>query len=158
MQWFINIHTIDELRQKYKELLIKYHPDNNPDIDTTKIMQQINSEYDTLIKTLKGVNFDNTSTDFSEDDLKNVLNELIKLKANITIELVGHWIWVYGPDTRAIKDKLKELGFKWAPKKAKWHWGTSTHRYTKPMDMELIRLKYGSTVYTSSKEEQKVIH
>lgn len=158
MQWFINIHTIDELRQKYKELLIKYHPDNNFNIDTTKIMQQINSEYDTLIQTLKGLNSDNTSTDFQEDDLKNILNELVKIKADITIEVIGHWIWVYGPDTKAIKTQLKELGFKWAPKKEKWHWGISSHRTIKPMKMEHIRLKYGSTIYSSSKEEQKVIH
>ena len=157
--WFEGISDIDALRQRYKELLIKYHPDNNPDVDTTETMQIINSEYDSLIKTLKGVKSDdNTSTDFSEDDLKNVLNELVKMKVNITIEIIGHWIWVYGPDTRAIKNQLKELGFRWAPKKEKWHWGTSTHKTTKPMDMEFIRLKYGSTIYNSSKEEQKILN
>ena len=35
---------------------------------------------------------------------------------NITIELIGSWIWVSG-DTREIKEKLKEIGFKWASKK-----------------------------------------
>ncbi len=159
MKWFDNIATIDSLRQRYKELLIKYHPDNNPDTDTTKIMQSINSEYDRLLKTLKGVNSSHkTSADFSENELKNILNELVSLRANITIELIGHWIWVYGPDTKAIKKRLKELGFRWAPKKEKWHWGTSAHKSTKPMDMESIRSKYGSTVYNSSKEEQKAIN
>ena len=99
-----------------------------------------------------------TSADFSENELKNILNELVSLRANITIELIGHWIWVYGPDTKAIKKRLKELGFRWAPKKEKWHWGTSAHKSTKPMDMESIRSKYGSTVYNSSKEEQKAIN
>lgn len=37
-KWFEGISNIDTLRQKYKELLIKYHPDNNPDTDTTEIM------------------------------------------------------------------------------------------------------------------------
>lgn len=159
MQWFVNIKTIDELRQKYKELLIKYHPDNNPNKDTTSIMQQINSEYDALVKTLKGVQPENdTSTDFSEDELKRILNELVKIKANITIEVVGSWIWVYGPETIVIRNQLKELGFKWSATKSKWHWGTSTHRITKPVDMSFIRAKYGSTIYQVFREEQKVIN
>jgi len=29
------------------------------------------------------------TADFSEDELKNVLNELVSLRANITIELIG---------------------------------------------------------------------
>lgn len=157
LMWFENIKDIDELRQKYKELLIKYHPDNNPDNDTTKAMQSINSEYDNLIRTLKGVIMENTTSDYSEDELKRILNELVKLKVNITIELIGHWIWVYGPDTKIIKKYLKELGFRWAPRKGKWHWGTSNHKVTKAMDMEFIRLKYGSTIYTTSKEEQKIL-
>ena len=53
IKWLNSINSIDELRQKYKELLIKYHPDNNKD-DTTLQMQEINSEYDYLIKKLKG--------------------------------------------------------------------------------------------------------
>lgn len=158
MQWFVNVNTIDDLRQKYKELLIKYHPDNNPNTDTTSIMQSINSEYDSLVKTLKGVHSDTTSTDFSEDELKQVLNELVKIKADIVIELIGRWIWVYGPDTKAIKERLKELGFRWSSKKEKWHWGTSAHKNTKPMEMSFIRAKYGSTVYQNFKEEQKAIN
>ena len=127
MKWFDSITDIDSLRQKYKELLVKYHPDNNTGTDTTETMQEINSEYDRLIKVFKGVHTDNSTSDFSEDELKNILNELVKIKANITIELVGRWIWVYGPDTKTIKNRLKELGFRWSSKKEKWHWGTSTH-------------------------------
>lgn len=158
MKWFDNITTIDSLRQRYKELLRKYHPDNNPETDTTKIMQSINSEYDSILKALKGVKDYEEAADFSEDELKNILNELVSLRANITIELIGRWIWVYGPDTRSIKRRLKELGFRWAPKKEKWHWGTSAHKSTKPMDMDFIRSKYGSTVYNPIKEEQKAIN
>ena len=152
-KWLVNLSSIDELRQKYKELLIKYHPDNNSE-DTTSIMQEINSEYDYLIKKLKG---ESTSTyddsSFSEDDFKNILNELAKLKANIVIEIVGTWIWVYGPGTKEIKNQLKELHFKWSPKKQKWHYGTSHHRMTKEVDMSFIRAKYGSTIFNPNEQE-----
>lgn len=50
MKWFENVTTLDELRQTYKKLLIKYHPDNNPGTDTTPIIQEINVNYDLLLK------------------------------------------------------------------------------------------------------------
>ena len=53
-------------------------------------MQEINSEYDYLIKKLKG---ESTSTyddsSFSEDDFKHILNELAKIHSNIVIEIVS---------------------------------------------------------------------
>ena len=94
MKWFENVTTLDELRQTYKKLLIKYHPDNNPKTDTTPIIQEINVNYDLLLKQLQQNSTSNQYNDFSDDELKNILNELIKLKANITIELIGSWIWI----------------------------------------------------------------
>lgn len=158
IKWLNSINSIDELRQKYKELLIKYHPDNNKD-DTTSIMQEINSEYDYLIKKLKGESTSNDNFSFDDSEFKSILDVLIKLHADIVIEVVGKWIWVYGPGTREIKDKLKEMHFKWSPKKKKWHWGTSTHRITKEVDMSFIRAKYGSTIYKADEQEPlKAIH
>lgn len=147
MKWLIDITTIEELRNQYKKLLITHHPDNNPDIDTTRVMQEINAEYDALLKQFAA----NQSSDskFStekEMELKRVLNEAVKIKADILIELVGTWIWVSG-NTYSVKSRLKELGFKWASKKHMWYWGTSEHKYTFPLEMEDIRAKYGSIVY-----------
>ena len=44
MKWFNNVTTIEELRKQYRELLRKYHPDNEH--GDTKITQEINAEYD----------------------------------------------------------------------------------------------------------------
>ena len=152
-KWLTNLSSIDELRQKYKELLIKYHPDNNSK-DTNSIMAEINNEYDLLIKKFKG---EDTTTfenyDFSEEEFKHILNELSKIHSNIVIEIVGTWIWVYGPGTKEIKNQLKELHFKWSPKKQKWHYGTSHHRMTKEVDMSFIRAKYGSTIFNPNEQE-----
>ena len=51
MKYFKNVHTLEELRKQYKELLKKYHPDNAN--GSTEATQEINAEYDRLFKLLK---------------------------------------------------------------------------------------------------------
>lgn len=70
MKWFENVTTLDELRQTYKKLLIKYHPDNNPEADTTPIIQEINVNYDLFLKQLQQNSSSNQYNDFSDDELK----------------------------------------------------------------------------------------
>lgn len=157
MKWFTNINTIADLRNRYKQLLCQYHPDNNPNKDTTAIMQEINVEYDKLMEQLKAT--DNTYKEtegFSETELKKILNEIIGLNADIMIEIVGTWIWIKG-DTYPIKDRLKELNFKWSKQKQMWYWGVITHRVHTSMSMEAIRMKYGSTIYNNRREERQAI-
>lgn len=158
MQWFKNITSIDELRQKYKELLIKYHPDNNPDTDTTKTMQSINSEYDSLIKSLKGTHTTTNTTDFSEDELKNVLNELIKILGNnqlVQVEIIGRFIWLSG-DTYPFRKEFKNLGFKFSSKKKMWYWGQLKSHNRTEYDISYIRNKYGSVVFRDNNRVEPV--
>ena len=50
MKWFNNVTTIEELRRQYRELLRKYHPDNEH--GDTKITQESNAEYDLVFADL----------------------------------------------------------------------------------------------------------
>lgn len=50
MKWFQNIHTIEELRKEYRQLLKKYHPDNEG--GSVEVTQEINAEYDALFACL----------------------------------------------------------------------------------------------------------
>lgn len=158
MGYFQNIKDLNELRNAYKKLLIKFHPDNNPQMDTTNIMQEINAEYDALLQRFKSSSEYTSSAeaDFNEDELKHILNELVKLNADIVIEIIGTWIWVKG-NTYPVKSQLKALNFKWSSQKHMWYWGTLTHRVHNAMPMEYIRMKYGSTIYQYSKEERETI-
>lgn len=154
MKWFTDINTLADLRNRYKQLLFQYHPDNNPDTNTTAIMQEINFQYDELLKHFTSNQTSSNNNDYStETELKNILNEVVKIKADILIELIGTWIWISG-DTYSIRKQLSELGFDWAPKKKMWYWGKSSHRCTSPMEMSMIREKYGSVVYRSRQEQE----
>lgn len=153
MKWFSDINTLADLRNRYKQLLIRYHPDNNPCTDTTAIMQEINSEYDELLKDFTSNQTSSHDDYTTETELKNILNEVVKIKADILIELIGTWIWISG-NTYSIRKQLSELGFDWAPKKKMWYWGKSSHRCNSPMEMSTIREKYGSVVYKARQEQE----
>ena len=99
MKYFKNIETLEELRKQYKELLKKYHPDNQN--GSTKATQEVNAEYDNLFKVLKDrhehkteqtsdtdkKSYDNMKYDFSEDEkLREVLQSIITLQ-NINMVL-----------------------------------------------------------------------
>lgn len=144
MKWFAGIKTVVELRQSYKELLKKYHPDNGGSLH---IMQEINAEYDAVFAILRHQNETDRKTSNgqeTEEDkaLRAILNQIASY--NMDIEIIGNWIWCF--NCYAYKDKLKALGFKYAPKKCAWtwHYGKYTHHYKKEIPIDDIRAKYGS--------------
>ena len=160
MKYFKNVNTLEELRRQYKELLKQYHPDN-PN-GSTEATQKINAEYDSLFKLLKDKH-ENTATgsneaktdynsynkmkwDFAEDTaLREVLQKIINL-SDITIEICGSWIWIFG-NTYQHKESLKEIGFKFASQKKAWYWHSEAFqkRSKKTLSMNDIRNLYGST-------------
>lgn len=167
MKYFTNANTLEELRKQYKELLKQYHPDNAK--GSVEITQEINTEYDSLFKVLKNrheskqtstdgtrADSNNMKYDFAEDEkLREVLQKIIHF-ADITIEIIGAWIWVSGK-TYQYKDSLKEIGFKYAPQKRQWYFHTEAFRKKsrKALSMEDIRNYYGSTEVQT--EERKML-
>lgn len=159
MAYFNNITTLEELRRQYRDLLKKYHPDNKD--GSTQATQEINAEYDRLFKLLKDrheskstdnkgndtkTDFNNMKYDFSEDELlRDMLQKVIHL-SDITIEIIGNWIWISG-NTYQYKKELKDLGFKFAGQKKSWYWHSEAFRKRshKKLSMEDIRNYYGST-------------
>ena len=156
MKYFNNVENLEQLRKQYKELLKKFHPDNEN--GSVEITQQINSEYDALFKVLKDkhekqtnasdkeTNFNKAYWNYEEDKaLREILQKVVHL-ANITIEICGSWIWVSG-NTYQHKAELKEIGFRWASQKKQWYWHNEAFRKRgkKPLSMDDIRNYYGST-------------
>ena len=123
MTYFKNVKTIQELKTQYRNLIMQYHPDLNTE-DTTKIMQEINVQYDELFTKVKN-QFINANGEIYEkqnqeniEDFKNILNKIVTFK-NCKIEIIGNWVWVSG-NTRFYKEVLKSLKFKWINNKKAW--------------------------------------
>lgn len=160
--YFSNVQTLEELRKQYRDLLKKYHPDNGGSEEETKA---INVEYERLFKILKNKHdsqqhntssnnttgnkessYDNMKYDFKEDErLREMLQKIIYF-SDITIEIIGNWIWISG-NTYQYRKELKELGFKFAGQKKCWYWHSESYRKKshKRLSMEDIRNYYGST-------------
>ena len=49
MKWFTNVHTVEELRKQYRQLMKKHHPDVGGNTEDAK---QINAEYERLFAIL----------------------------------------------------------------------------------------------------------
>lgn len=152
MKWFKEIDTLDGLRKLYRKLVVKYHPDNG---GSEEAIKEINAEYDILFKKLKN-NFEHKDTyknatdkqkqsyDWQKDkQIREMVMQLSKFK-NITVEIIGVWIWV--SNCYEYRKELKALGFRWASQKQMWYLHFDDfHKFSsRSASMSYIRAKYGS--------------
>ena len=153
-KYFAGIKTVEELRKRYRELLKKYHPDNEG--GSVEVTQAINAEYDALFAILsKESKPDGESTAYDDkaenEAFKAVINDIININADI--EIIGSWVWVHGG--YEYRELLKSVGFRYAPKKKAWtwHYGEWHRRSKREITLDEIRMKYGSqTVHSKSKQ------
>ena len=150
-KWFAGVITIEELRKRYRELLKQYHPDN--DGGSVEVTQEINAEYDRLFADLSKENSTDgqSYTQEENEQFKAVLNAISGF--NMTVQIIGEWIWAF--DSYAYKDRLKALGFRYAPKKKAWTWHSGEYRrfHKKEVPLSHIKAKYGcQTVRSQSRQ------
>lgn len=155
MNWFKDCQTIDELKARYKQLAKEHHPDRGGNLQN---MQEINFEYDVLIaRFLKGE--DLTEEEYQDSILYNELyrNAIEKLSGieELTLELVGAWIWVTG-NTYPHRQTLKNAGYSFAPVKKAWYFRSENYKFRnkgESKSLDEIKDKYGSeTISRNSKK------
>lgn len=138
----------DVIKTAFKKLALKYHPDRNP--LGGELMKAVNAAVDFLMANLDKVNQfqstdENSRYNFGEE-LERILTELNSL-SGIVFEVIGNWVWISG-ETKEHKETLKNLGCKWAPKKAKWFFRPEEHkchRNRKEHSIDEIREMYGTS-------------
>lgn len=159
-KWFKDCKTVEDVKKLYKALAVKYHPDMNPDNDTTETMQAINNEFTEVFKAL-GNKHRTEGTDTTADnrengaettetpaEFMNIINTLVSCEG-LTIELVGRWIWLTG-NTYPYKDIIKGLNFHWANAKKAWYFRNEADacKSRKKLSLDEIKNKYGCQSFT----------
>lgn len=153
LHYFINCQTIQEAKQLYKSLALQHHPDRGGD---TATMQAINAEFEYFINFFVNNNGMYDCNTKAETLLyQDIINAIISF--NITIELIGNWIWVSG-NTYEYRKQLKALGFLFAPKKVMWFYRSEEFatRNRKEMDIDSIRAKHGSQVINNKPKQNQL--
>ena len=151
--------TLEELKTMYRKLAMQYHPDRG---GNSEIMQIINNEYDELFPKLKSVHKTKDGETYTKentetaDSFKDLISELMRMD-NITIEIIGCFVWVSG-ETKPHKEKLKELRFKWHSKKVCWYLAPEDYRprSRKDYSMDEIRDMYGTSGEMNSNGTAKI--
>lgn len=119
-----NIQGINEAKTVFKKLAKKLHPDIGGSNEEFKLLNKI---YNDILE--NKIYFSNESK--FDIELEKIISQILHYE-DITIEVVGSQIWLSG-NTKAIKERLKELNFKWASKKKMWYYGEKSNgvHYTK---------------------------
>jgi len=144
---FKNVSELAEAKKLYKKLAKQLHPDVG---GTDEEFKLLNNVYTDILQ--NGLYFSNEVK--FDLDLEKIISKILHFE-NIEIEIIGKWIWING-DTKAIKEDLKSLGFRWASKKKMWYYGElkkTSNR--KEKDINEIRSTYGSQKVVS-KQNKKI--
>jgi hypothetical protein len=137
---------IGEAKKQYKILAFKYHPDVGGSVAE---MQQVNNEYEEVVKLLANRTGKKYSVDY---DYMDIVEQLIKMNLkNCIIEICGWFIYVTG-DTKVYKDLLKKAGLLWHSKKLAWYWRPEWYvkKDNKIWSMDKIRQTFGSEIVANS--------
>lgn len=143
---FRGIEGLNEAKRVYKTLAKKLHPDVGGTDEWFKILNDV---YNHILE--HGIYFSSESK--FDLELEKIISQILHFE-NITIEVIGSWIWVSG-NTHTIKDKLKELNFKWANQKKMWYYGEMKGKNTNPKSIDEIKAKYG-VVEVKTEEKWKI--
>ena len=152
MRYFEGLGTVGEVKSEYRRLAKLHHPDIG---GVTAVMQAINAAYHAKLENLNGQT--TTGSDGKEhtyhynqaveQEVMDKVAELLALRLDVEIEIIGTWVWVSG-DTRPVKAQLKEAGLRWHSKRVMWYWRRFTYRRKySGMDFDEMRRAYGSTKF-----------
>lgn len=154
--FFTECQCAEDLKKEYRRLAKKYHPDMNPDVDTTEIFKELQADFEQAFDYLKNVHFNASGEMYEKEteetaaEFMNMINRLLIIPG-IEIELCGSWIWITG-NTKAVKDLLKEFGFRFSRNKLAWYFHREPYRKRskKKMTLDDIRRMYGSRQFHGS--------
>lgn len=160
-RYFDSCTTAEELKQEYKKQARLLHPDCNPGRDTTAEFQRMQAEFETAFSRLKSVHVNaqgeryEKATEETAQEYMDMISKLLRMPG-VNTELCGSWLWCTG-NTKAHKEELKAMGFKWSNGKKAWsfHYEPWRRRSRRSYSLDEIRGKYGSVRFRAGKSESR---
>lgn len=157
MKYFTNCKTAEALKKEYRKLAKQLHPDLGGNEEEFKAMQ---NKFEKMWKHLKNIHTNSEGKTYTKETTEapqefiHIIDVLTNLKG-IEVEICGSWIWVSG-NTREHKEVLKNLKFRYAPKKQSWYYHTEPYRKKSKRELTLdeIRDIFGSHQYKAKGKKE----
>ena len=154
---FTNTTTVAGVRNEYRKLAMRWHPDRQGGDQET--MKAVNAEYERLLESLngevtKGTDGENHTYYYNQATERAAMEKILEvLGLNLTdleVEMIGTWVWV-GGNTREHKEALKALSLRWHSKRQLWYWRKAQYRTRySGIDTDELRAIYGTRRFENS--------
>ena len=157
--YFAGCATVEEVKAMYRTLAKLHHPDRGGD---TATMQEVNSQYHATLNRMNGQTHEDNGREYTyrydrakEQEAMNKIAELLRIKGEFDVYLIGTWVWVTG-DTKPIKEQLKEAGCKWHSVRSCWYWRANEYRHRGKMSrggLDSLAYRYGYQSFSGDNNE-----
>lgn len=157
MKYFNSCKTIEDVKQIFRDLCKKLHPDNGGD---GYAFAEMMTEYQVAFNRLKnthrtqdGETYESKEkTSETPEQFAEIIGRVIHM-TGVKIEIIGSWVWLSG-NTMVYKDDIKAAGFFWSRSKKAWYYNGNEKRSRRRghYSMDGLRSKWGAeTVATEAR-------
>lgn len=163
MKFFSDCRTIEEVKNRYRDLAKKYHPDLGGD---TATMQFINAEYSEAMRraiTAEENEYQRDHATAGFEPLREAIEFAVTLPENVSVIIRGFWLWLEG-ETYLCKDQIKSftstdgIRFRWSKHKTAWYFAAvpSMNRSGHCYSFEEIEAIHGREVVSERVRQSKL--
>lgn len=163
MKFFFECRTIEAVKNRYRDLAKKHHPDLGGDNET---MQFINAEYsDAMRRAIAGEEneYQRTRAAAGFEPLREAIEFAVTLPENVSVRLRGFRLRLEG-ETYLCKDRIKSFTgadgkhFRWSKHKTAWYFAAvpSLNRSGYCYTFEEIEAIHGREVVSERVRQTKI--